>query len=168
MKKSGFPLSNGYSGGLLISSVVLMLNFADIPYRILLSRKWTLGYRLMVSPSVRSVLLEEWFGLSGWCGIEETTVWDALAKGLDDLLDLCTIVEQKFVAARNEFMADTMQDWEGDIEVCVPGRITPYQGSLPAQLYSCDSRKISRWARKPCRWSWQRRAALAREAIEHQ
>ena len=36
--------------------------------------------------------------------LEGTTVWDALAKGLDDLLDLCGVVEERFIGAREEFM----------------------------------------------------------------
>ena len=35
-----------------------------------------------------------------------TTVYDALAKGLDDLMDLCNVVEEKFVAAKDEFERD--------------------------------------------------------------
>lgn len=40
---------------------------------------------------------------------EGTTVWDALAKGMDDLMDLCNVVEEKFVQARNDFEQDRMQ-----------------------------------------------------------
>ena len=40
---------------------------------------------------------------------EDTTVWDALQKGLDDLMDLCNVVEEKFIAARDEFMANRME-----------------------------------------------------------
>lgn len=36
-------------------------------------------------------------------------MWDALAKGLDDLLDLCSVVEEKFITAREEFM-ERMQE----------------------------------------------------------
>ncbi|KAI9746501.1 MAG: RNA polymerase subunit AC19 [Claussenomyces sp. TS43310] len=37
---------------------------------------------------------------------ENTTAVDALDKGLDDLMDLCDVVADKFTVARNEFMAD--------------------------------------------------------------
>ncbi|KAI4131182.1 MAG: hypothetical protein LQ338_001387 [Usnochroma carphineum] len=36
---------------------------------------------------------------------EGTTVYDALEKGLDDLMDLCDVVESKFIAARDEYAA---------------------------------------------------------------
>ncbi|KAL9602608.1 MAG: hypothetical protein Q9219_001752 [cf. Caloplaca sp. 3 TL-2023] len=36
---------------------------------------------------------------------EGTTVYDALEKGLDDLMDLCDAVESKFIAAKDEFAA---------------------------------------------------------------
>ena len=35
--------------------------------------------------------------------VEGTTVYDALEKGLEDLKDLCDVVLEKFVAARDEF-----------------------------------------------------------------
>lgn len=34
-----------------------------------------------------------------------TTVYDALEKGLDDLMDLCDVVEMKFAAARDDYVA---------------------------------------------------------------
>ena len=37
---------------------------------------------------------------------EGTTVYDALEKGLDDLIDLCDVVETKFTAARDAFAAE--------------------------------------------------------------
>jgi DNA-directed RNA polymerase I and III subunit RPAC2 len=33
----------------------------------------------------------------------ESTVWDVLRKGLNDLSDVCDVVEEKFTAARDEF-----------------------------------------------------------------
>lgn len=36
---------------------------------------------------------------------DETRPVDALMKGLDDLRDLCDVVEDKFVKARDEFNA---------------------------------------------------------------
>lgn len=36
---------------------------------------------------------------------EGTTVYDALEKGFDDLMNLCDVVETKFTAARDEFAA---------------------------------------------------------------
>ncbi|MCJ1331265.1 RNA polymerase subunit AC19 [Thelotrema lepadinum] len=41
---------------------------------------------------------------------EGTTVWEALQKGLDDLVDLCDVVEEKFIAARDEFNAERMEE----------------------------------------------------------
>lgn len=35
--------------------------------------------------------------------IEGTTVYDALEKGLDDLMDLCDVVTEKFTEARDSF-----------------------------------------------------------------
>ena len=35
--------------------------------------------------------------------IDGTTVYDALEKGLEDLKDLCDVVLEKFVAARDDF-----------------------------------------------------------------
>lgn len=37
--------------------------------------------------------------------VYEGTAKEALAKGLDDLMDLCDVVASKFSAARNEYMA---------------------------------------------------------------
>lgn len=37
--------------------------------------------------------------------VDTTTATAALAKGLKDLEDLCDVVEDKFWAARNEFVA---------------------------------------------------------------
>jgi hypothetical protein len=37
-------------------------------------------------------------------GIENTTAFEALEKGLDDLMDLCDVVAEKFAEARQEFM----------------------------------------------------------------
>lgn len=34
-----------------------------------------------------------------------TTVYDALEKGFDDLMDLCDVVTDKFTAVRNDFTA---------------------------------------------------------------
>ncbi|KAL9031580.1 MAG: hypothetical protein Q9196_000428, partial [Gyalolechia fulgens] len=36
---------------------------------------------------------------------EGTTVYDALEKGFDDLINLCDVVETKFKAARDDFAA---------------------------------------------------------------
>ncbi|MCJ1247200.1 RNA polymerase subunit AC19 [Trapelia coarctata] len=36
---------------------------------------------------------------------EGTTVYDALEKGFDDLVDLCDVVTEKFTEARDAFMA---------------------------------------------------------------
>ena len=33
-----------------------------------------------------------------------TTVYDALEKGLDDLMDLCDVVTEEFTEARDRFM----------------------------------------------------------------
>lgn len=38
------------------------------------------------------------------CGIENTTAFEALEKGFDDLMDLCDVVAEKFADAREEFM----------------------------------------------------------------
>lgn len=35
--------------------------------------------------------------------IDGTTVYDALEKGLDDLMDLCEVVTDKFTEARDRF-----------------------------------------------------------------
>lgn len=35
--------------------------------------------------------------------IDGTTVYDALEKGLDDLMDLCDVVTEKFTEARDVF-----------------------------------------------------------------
>ena len=35
--------------------------------------------------------------------IDDTTATDALQKGLDDLMDLCDVVTDKFTTARNSF-----------------------------------------------------------------
>ncbi|MCJ1476916.1 RNA polymerase subunit AC19 [Lambiella insularis] len=37
---------------------------------------------------------------------EGTTVFDALDKGFDDLVDLCDVVTEKFTSARDMFMAE--------------------------------------------------------------
>lgn len=37
--------------------------------------------------------------------IDDTTATDALQKGLDDLIDLCDVVTDKFTTARNAFNA---------------------------------------------------------------
>ena len=37
-------------------------------------------------------------------------MWEALQKGLDDLVDLCDVVEEKFIAARDEFNAERMEE----------------------------------------------------------
>ncbi len=41
-----------------------------------------------------------------------TTVYDALAKGLDDLTELCDIVIEKFTAARDAFNEEEMDRTE--------------------------------------------------------
>ena len=38
---------------------------------------------------------------------EGTTVYDALEKGFDDLMDLCDVVTERFIAARDEFSEKT-------------------------------------------------------------
>lgn len=35
---------------------------------------------------------------------------DALRKGLDDLIDLCDVVADKFTTARQEYMAPRMEE----------------------------------------------------------
>ena len=40
--------------------------------------------------------------------IENTTATDALEKGLDDLMDLCDVVTDKFTHARDSFNANSM------------------------------------------------------------
>ena len=40
--------------------------------------------------------------------VEGTTVFDALQKGLDDLMDLCDVVTDKFATARDEFTRNRM------------------------------------------------------------
>lgn len=37
------------------------------------------------------------------------SVYTVLEKGLQDLMDMCDIVQEKFVIARDEFKADKMQ-----------------------------------------------------------
>ena len=37
-------------------------------------------------------------------GGTEGTVYEALEKGFDDLADLCDVVEEKFIAAKEGFM----------------------------------------------------------------
>lgn len=41
--------------------------------------------------------------VSGFIGAVGTTVYDALEKGFDDLMDLCDVVTDKFTVARDEF-----------------------------------------------------------------
>lgn len=41
--------------------------------------------------------------VSSWNYIDGTTVYDALEKGLDDLMDLCDVVTDKFTEARDRF-----------------------------------------------------------------
>ncbi|KAF1957620.1 RBP11-like subunits of RNA polymerase [Byssothecium circinans] len=36
-------------------------------------------------------------------------VYKVLEKGLNDLMDICDVVEEKFIAARDEHFGDTMQ-----------------------------------------------------------
>lgn len=36
-------------------------------------------------------------------------VYDILEKGLQDLMDMCDVVTEKFIIAREEFSADKMQ-----------------------------------------------------------
>jgi DNA-directed RNA polymerase I and III subunit RPAC2 len=35
--------------------------------------------------------------------VEGTTAYEALYKGLNDMMDLCDVVTEKFVESRNEF-----------------------------------------------------------------
>jgi hypothetical protein len=44
-------------------------------------------------------------GRAADAGLEGTTVYDALEKGFDDLADLCDVVADKFVEARDAFNA---------------------------------------------------------------
>lgn len=37
------------------------------------------------------------------CGPENTTVYDVLEKGLNDLMGLCDVITEKFTIARDEF-----------------------------------------------------------------
>ena len=49
------------------------------------------------------------FSCQGWLLIfltEQTTVYDALEKGFDDMVGLCDVVIEKFKTARDEFNAD--------------------------------------------------------------
>ncbi|KAK4501863.1 hypothetical protein PRZ48_007672 [Zasmidium cellare] len=49
------------------------------------------------SEAVMNVRIQTWDGVS---------VWDVLRKALDDLCDLCDVVEEKFTKARDEFNAE--------------------------------------------------------------
>ena len=40
--------------------------------------------------------------------VDDVSVFEVLRKGLDDLADLCDVVEDKFTAARDEFNATNL------------------------------------------------------------
>jgi hypothetical protein len=52
---------------------------------------------------LRSVVTSEADNQKLICGTEGTA-FDALEKGLDDLMDLCDVVAEKFAEAREEFV----------------------------------------------------------------
>ena len=39
------------------------------------------------------------------CEVDDASVYDVLEKGLNDLMDLCDVVTEKFTVARDEFRA---------------------------------------------------------------
>lgn len=41
--------------------------------------------------------------------IDNVSVYTVLEKGLEDLMDMCDVVEEKFTVARDEFLNNRMQ-----------------------------------------------------------
>ena len=59
------------------------------------------------SSSLRVTLIFESFELIRY--LDGASVYTVLEKGLQDLMDMCDIVQEKFVIARDEFKENKMQ-----------------------------------------------------------
>lgn len=85
-----------------------MLNFAGTRYRIPARRKCISEFRLGVSAIIQRLLrlLVLSTTVTDFSTEDtQTTAFDALRKGLEDMIEACDVVTDKFTTARDEFVS---------------------------------------------------------------